>query len=70
MIYVKDFVVSPKLKSTKYGRLLIDQIGRKGLEIFGENFKGILATSKKEKDEKGLYRNKVLFNSGGIADFS
>ena len=67
VICIKELAINPKLKSSRYGRLLIDRMGQKGLKIYGSNFRGIVATSfctKKEKN-KDIYQSKALFNAGG-----
>jgi len=70
IIYLKELVLNPKLKSKKYTREMIYDISNYGLDIFGENFKGIVATSqcsdnKKSLDNKNKLKIQALINAGG-----
>lgn len=70
LIYLKVFVVNNKLKSNKYYKQIVSRVGKKGMEIYGEHFKGIIAVGYCSKNEipKNIRHsliNKSLFNSGG-----
>lgn len=67
--YLKRFAINPQLKARIYGREIIHRIEDKGLSVYNENFMGIVATSScdkyKKNKENNLYKNKILFNTGG-----
>jgi hypothetical protein len=70
LIFIKDLVINPKLKSHTYGRDIVYYLGHMGLKIYNENFKGIVASSickksKKSLDDRNAYKLKSLVNAGG-----
>ena len=70
IIHLKEIILNPKLKSTNYSKTMIEDLGEYGLNIFGENFKGIISTSNRDKnkksiDEKHQAKIRALINSGG-----
>lgn len=70
VIYLKEIVLNPKLKSVNYTREMIYDVCNYGLDVFGENFKGVVATSqclesKKSLDSKNKFKIRALINAGG-----
>jgi hypothetical protein len=70
VIYLKEISIVPSLKSKIYGREMVERLGKIGLDIYGANFKGIVATSKckqtkKSFDESSKYKIRALINAGG-----
>ena len=70
VIYLQDLKIVPSLKSKIYGREMVEQLGKIGLDVYGANFKGIVATSectqtKKAIDESNKYKIRSLINAGG-----
>lgn len=70
-IALKEIIINPKLKSPKHTSRMIDFLGDYGLEIFGENFKGIFTTTlcnknKKDLNNKNFVKRKSMLNSGAI----
>ena len=68
-VYVKELVVIPQLKASKYGREMLNHLGDLALDVYGDSFVGIVATTncdkKTKKDRNNLYKSKSLFNAGG-----
>jgi hypothetical protein len=70
VILLKELEIIPHLSSKIYGREMVENLGKIGLNAFDENFKGIVATTectetKKSIDYSNKYKIRSLINAGG-----
>jgi hypothetical protein len=70
IIHLQKITLNPKLKAKSYTREMMNDLSDFGLQLFGENFKGIVSTSqctykKKSLDKNNKIKIQAMINSGG-----
>jgi hypothetical protein len=65
VIFVKEIIINPKLKSKQYAIEILSRIAEKGLELYGENFKGIVSLIPNNIKSKSNIKQNYFLNFGG-----